>query len=185
VTLLLVCFTLTRYLVYLRVAPPYPTPNPAVERGIAQRLFTEDNDERAARGLPLVTWDSSLATTASDWSSNHLPSRGEDPPGVQSNVIARGGCPTTAPSPCYALSALPTDGDAHIGWMASPGHRDNILDPAVTTEGVGVFCGPHGILYATEIFGGPPSQTPQPATPPQPVADPGRGGLTCDGQFRP
>ncbi|MHB8467183.1 MAG: CAP domain-containing protein, partial [Acidimicrobiales bacterium] len=117
-------------------------------------------------------------------SAHHLPERGEDPPGVQSNVIGRGGCPTTDPDPCYATVTLPTNGDAHVGWMTSQGHRDNILDPAVTAEGIGVFCGSHGILYATEIFRAAPSNAVEPTTPASPIAEPSRSGLTCDGIAR-
>jgi hypothetical protein len=182
--LLLVLLSLGRYLVYLRVPAPYPSPNPRVEAQIAQRLFAADNDERAARGLPAVTWDEALARQADDWSHTHLPVRGEDPPGVQSNVIGRGGCPTAAPSPCYRTAVLPADGDAHVGWMTSQGHRDNILDPAVTSEGVGVFCGPHGILYATEIFGGAATTTPETTTAPSPVVHATSSGMTCSGQIR-
>ena len=181
---LLVCLTLVRYLGFLRAPAPPPSPNPRVEAQMAQRLFAADNDERAARGIAPVAWDAALAASAADWSRQHLPTRGEDPPGVQSNVIGRGGCPTTAASPCYATIALPTDGDAHRGWMASQGHRDNILDPAVTAEGVGVFCGPHGILYVTEIFSAAPSATPEPTTAATPVVHGDGSGLTCDGVAR-
>jgi hypothetical protein len=172
---------------FLSAAPaaarPYPSPNPAVEARIAQRLWMEDNAERAARGLPAMAWDPSLAATAAAWSANDLPLRAVDPPGVQANVIGRGGCPTTAASPCYLTAYLPSDGDAHLGWMYSAGHRANILDPAVVREGIGVFCAPHGVLYATEIFGSSGSSGGSPP-PVQPIASPTNAGLTCDGAIR-
>jgi uncharacterized protein YkwD len=46
--------------------------------------------------------------------------------------------------------------EAHRELMSSPGHRGNIIDPAVNVVGIGVAAGPlsHGaqILYVTEMF---------------------------------
>ena len=181
---MLLCVVLTRYLVWLRLPAPYPSPNPRVEAQIAARLFQADNDERAARGLAPLTWDPALAAQADDWSHTDLPQRGEDPPGVQSNVIGRGGCPTDARSACYETDALPADGDVHVGWMTSSGHRDNIVDPGAAAEGIGVFCGPHGILYATEIFRAAAAAGAEPASAPSPLVHPEHGGLTCNGWAR-
>ena len=45
--------------------------------------------------------------------------------------------------------------EAVEGWMQSPGHRKNILDPEYRQSGVGVaLIG--GTAYATQIFWGPP-----------------------------
>lgn len=38
------------------------------------------------------------------------------------------------------------------GWMASPGHRKNILTPHWRTEGVGVHLGPAEKIYITQNF---------------------------------
>ena len=163
---------------------PYPSPNPAVEASIAANIFAKDNDERAARGLPPVRWDAALAARAATWSREDLPRTGADPPGQEANVIGRGGCPNSDPGPCFATANLPSDGDAHLGWMYSQGHRDNIVDPHVTTEGVGVYCGPSGLLYATELFAGTASSATQPATPLQPIVHDDNAGLTCTGETR-
>lgn len=37
-------------------------------------------------------------------------------------------------------------------WMASPTHRDNILDREWTTTGIGVWCNDDSRCYATQIF---------------------------------
>jgi uncharacterized protein YkwD len=43
------------------------------------------------------------------------------------------------------------------GWMKSPGHRANILDPAFDTSGIGVaVVGNHA--FATQLFRGPPER---------------------------
>jgi uncharacterized protein YkwD len=38
------------------------------------------------------------------------------------------------------------------GWMASPGHRQNILTPHFTWEGIGVAFSPDNKIYVTENF---------------------------------
>lgn len=41
------------------------------------------------------------------------------------------------------------------GWKGSPGHRENMLDPAVTQTGVGVARGSDGRYFAVQMFGLP------------------------------
>jgi len=38
------------------------------------------------------------------------------------------------------------------GWMASPGHRENILTPHLSNEGIGVAFGPDDKVYVTQNF---------------------------------
>ena len=38
------------------------------------------------------------------------------------------------------------------GWMASRGHRDNVLLPSHVLAGIGVHTGPDGYVYATQNF---------------------------------
>lgn len=49
--------------------------------------------------------------------------------------------------------------DVARAFMASTEHRDNILDPAYSTLGVGVSVGHHGTVYVTEDFMGTASAT--------------------------
>jgi len=42
--------------------------------------------------------------------------------------------------------------DAVNGWMNSPGHRQNILEPFWKSEGIGIAIALNGELYATENF---------------------------------
>ena len=39
------------------------------------------------------------------------------------------------------------------GWMKSPGHRANILDPAYRLMGIGARKGPDGRWYVAQVFG--------------------------------
>jgi uncharacterized protein YkwD len=41
------------------------------------------------------------------------------------------------------------------GWLQSPGHRKNILDPQYNASGIGVAL-VGGTAYATQVFWGPP-----------------------------
>jgi uncharacterized protein YkwD len=38
------------------------------------------------------------------------------------------------------------------GWMSSPGHRQNILTPQWTREGIGLAISSDGKIYATQNF---------------------------------
>jgi uncharacterized protein YkwD len=42
-----------------------------------------------------------------------------------------------------------------VGWMASPGHRANILNCTATAMGVGIARNGDGTLYWTQLFGAP------------------------------
>jgi uncharacterized protein YkwD len=41
------------------------------------------------------------------------------------------------------------------GWMASPGHRKNILTPGYTEIGLGLARSEKGMVYYTQVFGTP------------------------------
>lgn len=43
-------------------------------------------------------------------------------------------------------------GYAHRSLMASPSHRENILEPRFTKVGVGLYRGPEGRFWVTEMF---------------------------------
>ena len=65
------------------------------------------------------------------------------------------------------LENLPFDGqhfaqEAVDGWMASDGHRANILSPNYDRSGIGVVI-VGGSAYATQVFYGPQREAPQPA----------------------
>jgi uncharacterized protein YkwD len=47
-------------------------------------------------------------------------------------------------------------GPAVEGWLKSPGHRRNLLDPRVTHTGVGIATDGEGGLYVTQIYLRPP-----------------------------
>jgi uncharacterized protein YkwD len=76
---------------------------------------------------------------------------------VIDRVLAAG----VSPSPTLIaenVSAAQSAADAERGFMASPGHRDNILNRAITHVGVGVAVGREESgsvpLYFTQVFAG-------------------------------
>ena len=51
-------------------------------------------------------------------------------------------------------AGVPTPAEVVTGWMNSPDHRDNILDPEFTHLGVGVRLGGEYRIYWVQLFGG-------------------------------
>lgn len=126
---------------------------------IARDIYERVNDERAARDLPPLVWDEDLADRARRWSEIMIATTYE-----HSTAEFRA-------HPAYSgtgenIFMGPHDaGEAHVGWMLSDGHRDNILDPGFTAAGIGVVCRNDGRMWATQIFGIPTGTYPPPPAP--------------------
>lgn len=133
-----------------------------VERGI----FRLTNAVRRKEGLPALTWDAALARVARSHSADMLVRgyfRHESPEGRTPHERAKDGTP-------YALAASGENlwgaqGDHPLEperlpriivdtWLASPGHRANLLNPAFTDIGVGVAQKGNAIR-ATQVFARP------------------------------
>ncbi len=107
---------------------------------VERALFDAANRERAAQGLQSLRWDDTLAAAARNHAalmaqrntlSHQLP--GEAPlqdrariAGARYTVIAEN------------VAEGPTAETIHSGWMHSPHHRANILDPDLTAIGIAV-----------------------------------------------
>jgi uncharacterized protein YkwD len=118
----------------------------------AQELYYLVNNDRAANGLGPVGWNDQLGGLAQSW-SEHMAATGSfshqnlwaimNSPGYSNfsglgeNIIS-GGC---------GMSAA----EMEQQWMASPGHRANILGN-YSSVGIGVACD-GGSVYATQDFG--------------------------------
>jgi hypothetical protein len=118
-----------------------------------QYLLSAANQERAARNLPLLHRDPQLAHAAAQHaqamaahgSISHqfpgeaaLASRGASM-GVAFNLISEN------------VAEAPSAVQIHDMWMHSPGHRANLLDPAVDAVGIRVIAR-NGELFAVEDF---------------------------------
>ncbi len=126
---------------------------------VEHALFDAANRERVAQGLQPLRWDDTLAAAARNHAalmaqrntlSHQLP--GELPlqdraklAGARYTVIAEN------------VAEGPTAETIHSGWMHSPHHRANILDPDLTAIGIAVAIttgrgATPGMLFAVQDF---------------------------------
>ncbi len=142
-------------------------------RELERRIFQLTNDARRKNHLAPLDWDDSLATTARCKSDDmltknyfsHTSPEGktlkerfqEEKPASIRNIFQIG-------ENIYMGNRLDYATDIKIqarlivdGWMTSPGHRRNILDPNYTHLGVGVSARDK-TCYATQVFAGVKSQ---------------------------
>lgn len=125
---------------------------------LERRVFQLVNNERAWRGLAGLKWDDRLAAEARRHAGNmaareffsHVdPVRGDLPDRLKQDGIRWSHC---------AENLLQESGyedaarEAVLSWMASPGHRKNILDKLVTHAGVGAARRPDGTLFLAQEF---------------------------------
>jgi uncharacterized protein YkwD len=126
--------------------------------GLERRIFQAVNAERRERGLAELRWSEPLAAEArrhsrrmaARWFTSH-----DDPErGDLTKRLAAAGIPWRE----CAENILSEQGyeepgaEAVKSWMASPGHRRNILNPRVTHTGVGAALRADGTLLVTQEF---------------------------------
>lgn len=150
----------------LALVPGIGTAEAAPDSGVEARFVQLINAERAKAGLPALRVADDLigvgrrhaVRMAEQDHLHHNPNLGSDVKGwdkVGENV-GRG----------------PDIDRVHAAFMASEGHRRNILDPEWTEVGVGVEM-VEGGLWVTELFRLPSgSSAAPPPPPPPPAADP-------------
>jgi uncharacterized protein YkwD len=140
---------------------PVTPPDSAMTRQLELDAFALVNDERTARGLAPLSMDLDQRAIARAHSQDmvargffdHTNPDGDDPfdrmadAGITYSTAAE----NIAWNQGYADPAQA----AVDGWMASAGHRANILNPALTHTGMGVAeRGSDGRLYFTQVFTG-------------------------------
>jgi len=118
-----------------------------------RQLFEALNHERTAQGLSALQWDNALFKAARQHAlrmlnlnmlEHQLPS--------ELNLegrLAEAGARFGAIAENIAIGPNPQI--IHAGWMDSPGHRKNILDPGLTSVGIAAVRGPGG-LFAVQDF---------------------------------
>jgi len=116
-------------------------------------LFDAANSERAQRSLPALHWDEALAAAARKHAhrmafynvlehqlSGELDLRERlTEAGARFSMIAEN------------IAVGPNSQTIHTGWMNSPGHRGNILNPSLTAVGIAAVRGSGG-LFAVQDF---------------------------------
>ena len=118
-----------------------------------RQLFEALNRERTAQGLAELQWDNALFKAARQHAlrmvnlnmlEHQLPSE----PKLEER-LAEAGARFAAIAENIAIGSNPQT--IHAGWMDSPGHRKNILDPRLTSVGIAAVRGTGG-LFAVQDF---------------------------------
>ena len=141
---------------------PAPQPPPVDPATLEAALVAGINAQRAAAGLPPLQLDPDLVMVARE-RSNDMAQRGYfshvSPTGetfsslMQSHGVACSWCGEN-----IAYNNFGDDQTVAVvlsAWIASPGHRDNILRPDFSRVGVGVALDGSGLKYYTAVFAGP------------------------------
>jgi hypothetical protein len=135
------------------VADPHDGGTPA--QRISKELYYRANEERRARGLNPLSWDSQLSGLATSWSTTMAGTGSFS----HRNLSALFGSPSYADryrtleeNIFEGNGSFGTAGSAHVALMNSPPHRAALLNPGLTSLGVGAYCN-SGTLYVTEDFG--------------------------------
>lgn len=143
-----------------RAADPLP-PVPAVagEGAVEQIILADGNRERAAAGLPPLKLDVRLQAAARlhalDMVQRAYFAHASNKPGHEnpSKRIHRAGALDFGAAENIAqISSGHAPQQFVIGWMASPGHRANILNPAYTHIGIGVVRRADGQAFGVQKF---------------------------------
>jgi uncharacterized protein YkwD len=149
---------------------------------LERRLFDLVNEQRAAQGLGPLEWHDAFANLALAHSKDmaergyfdHVSPEGDDvnARGSRAGLDCRRGGRTgigenLALTPLYSASTKRDDGSViryewrtldevaavtMASWMASPGHRKNILDPGYAGHGIGVAMDGEFRIYITDNF---------------------------------
>jgi uncharacterized protein YkwD len=160
---------LANFPVYCGVAPPATlqvaadqVPQSSDPRVIEAQILDLMDRDRTANGLPPLVRDARLARVARSYSREmaesgdigHFSQRS----GNAVDRVRRGGI---SPMPTVVAENVGrgySAADAERGFMASPGHRENILGRQVTHVGVGVVMGKREgnttPVFVTQIFAG-------------------------------
>jgi uncharacterized protein YkwD len=144
-----------------RTAQPYAPGQPSVQTSAAEKssvrspvaglpltqlsaseqsLFDNTNRARDKEDLPPLKWNALLASAArhhAELMAQHSAISHQFPgePALVQRIAAVG---ARFSSVAENIAAGQDAGDIHYGWMHSPGHRANILDPKLTALGVAV-----------------------------------------------
>lgn len=145
-------------------------PTAAVEPpATAARIVQKTNAFRQAQGLPKVSVDKSLEQAAQHFAryiantgryghgaDGHTPAERAAAQGYAYCIVEEN-LAMVYRSDDYA-SAEALAGEMVEGWKNSPGHRRNMLEPAVTQTGVALAQAADGRYFGVQMFGRPKSQ---------------------------
>lgn len=142
--------------------PPAPISQPPTLSAFETDILTGINNERVAAGLAPLQVDSALVVVSRERSNDmiqqgyfgHVSPSGE----TAFSLLDRYGIPYGWAGENLARNNYPEDecvGVAVHDWMASEGHRENILNVHYTAMGAGAAVDGSGMYYFTMVFTGP------------------------------
>lgn len=141
---------------------------------LERRTLEAVNDVRRRHGLPPLLPDSGLADVARAHSAD-MARRGyfdhETPEGADfaDRVLAHGLTFSRVAENIQMSRGVDDPVSAAVeSWMASPGHREAILEPAYERTGVGVALADDGTVYFTQLFFTAPPPGVSPRAGPEP-----------------
>jgi uncharacterized protein YkwD len=122
-------------------------------RSAVQQLFALGNQARAQAGVPRLQWDPALAAAALQHcrrmaAEGPIAHRYGGEPDVTERA-AQAGAHFSLIEENVAVGA--TANQIHEGWMHSPGHRENLLNPQVDHVGIALVYA-RGVLYAVADY---------------------------------
>jgi hypothetical protein len=126
----------------------------ARQQAAQEQLFALANQSRAAQGVGPLQWDPALAAAA----LQHCRRMAVEGPishryGGEPDLTARAGqagAHFSLIEENVAVGSYPAT--IHQGWMDSPGHRSNLLNPQVDRVGIAVVDA-NGVIYAVADYG--------------------------------
>jgi uncharacterized protein YkwD len=135
----------------VEVAPPPPAPVPVCDGG-GSGVIDAMNTDRAGVGLGPLCPSSQLAGYAQSW-ANWMAQNQSLTHQDLGNVLA-GTSFTTVAENILSGPGVMSVGQMEAAWMASPGHRQNILNGGYTAAGVGIAFSSDGRVWVAVEFGG-------------------------------
>lgn len=151
--------------VVLAQAPPSRSSQVESSQAIqaeAWRIVALANQARAAVGTGPLKWDAALAAAARQHcllmsAEGPISHRYRDEPDPEERA-AQAGAHFSLLEENVALG--PDPATIHQQWMNSPGHRSNLLNPAVDRVGVAVVAGRNGLYAVADYARDVPALTP-------------------------
>src|SRR5258708_8573702 len=127
-------------LIALILALESPAQAPVTPDNPEQQVFQQLLEARQKAGVPAVQWDDHLAEAArfhAKAMADHqeLSHQLNNEPYLLLRIAATGARFTVA---AENIASVGFAQDAHLGWMLSPGHLANILNPVYTHIGIGI-----------------------------------------------
>lgn len=124
-----------------------------------REIFELINQERSKKGLGDLVWDSNLSRLARDYSAkmarenffSHQDRSGESVDGRAKNMRIKNWS-KIGENLFFCEGYDNPNLMAVRGWMKSPSHRDNILDPDYNVSGIGIAESENGRIYFTQVF---------------------------------